>query len=175
MEEVRALAGHAAIAYQVEVDGTPVTVQFTSDATLYIGGHAFRPDVSAIEGLPLYSLLLDGASYEVVIDEKDGTYYALVRGKVHRIKVSDRTARTSPYATSVSPPSEAVIRAPLCGLVVEVPVTVGQAVEANQVITILESMKMENEILSPRSGIVQEVRVQAGSIVHEGDILVKVG
>lgn len=174
MEEIRALVGHTTT-YQVEIDGTPVAVQFTSDATLHIDGHTFHLDVSAIEGLPLYSLLLDNASYEVVIDEKDGTCYALVRGQVHQIRVSDRTMGLSTCAVSAPPASEAVIRAPMYGLVVEVPVSVGQAVEMNQAIVILESMKMLNEIRSSCTGIVREIRAQVGSTVREGDILAVVG
>lgn len=175
MEEVRALVGHPPITYQLEVDGTSITVQLTSDTTVQIDEHTFCSDVSAIEGLPLYSLLLDNASYEVVVDEKDGICYALVRGKVHRIKVSDRATQISPYGTGAPSAGETVIRAPMCGLVVEVPISVGQTVEINQVITILESMKMENEILTPRAGIVRELRAQTGSVVREGDTLAIVG
>ena len=175
MEEIRTLAGHAPVEYQVEIDGTPVSVRVTSDATLEIDGRAFHIDISAIEGLSNYSLLLNNASYEVVIEEKHGTYYALVRGKVHRIKVSDAATTVLPHGANVLPAGEAVMRAPMCGVVVEVPVTVGQAVEMNQIIVILESMKMENEIRCSRAGIVRELRVQAGAMVRESDILAIVG
>jgi len=175
LENTRTLVGGTPITYRVEVDGTPVTVDLMPDGTLHMEGRAFHLDVSEIQGLSLYSLLLDDASYEVVVDEKDGTYYALVRGKVHRVQVSGPAAQAALRAKSAMPAGDAVIRAPLCGLVVEVPVSAGQMVEADQIVLILESMKMENEIRTPRDGKVRDVRVQAGSIVRDGDILLVVG
>jgi biotin carboxyl carrier protein len=67
-----------------------------------------------------------------------------------------------------------MIHAPLSGLVVDIPVLEGQAVDENQIVLILESMKMENEIRTPRAGTVREVKVQAGAVVRDGDVLLTV-
>jgi len=171
LEEIRALVGYGPITCQVQVDGTPVNVEFTSDGTLHIEDHTFHVDVAEVAGSSLYSLLIDDASYEVAIDEEGGTYYALVRGKVLRIKVQGRASATSSCGTDTPSTGEVVVRAPMCGQVIEVAVAVEQSVEMNQGILTLESMKMEIGIRSPRAGIVREVRVKAGNIVREGDIL----
>jgi len=58
------------------------------------------------------------------------------------------------------------------GLVVKVPADVGESVKAGQAVVILEAMKMENQIRSPRAGRVKAVRVTAGQAVEQGQVLV---
>lgn len=174
MEDTRTLDGRRPLTYQVEVDGTPLTVNLMPDGTLTIGDHTYQLDVLEIQGLSLYSLLLDNASYEVVVDEKDDTCYALVKGRVHRIQVSGGKPQVAPRRGGTSPLGKAMIHAPLSGLVVDIPVLEGQAVDENQIVLILESMKMENEIRTPRAGTVREVKVQAGAVVRDGDLLLTV-
>ena len=53
------------------------------------------------------------------------------------------------------------------GLVISLPVTEGQVVEKGQTLLILESMKMQNELRSPRDGKVVRVRVEAGDRVEQ--------
>ena len=165
------MVGRGPIPYYVEVDGKAVTVEVLPDGSLRVDGRVQRLDVFEIQGLSLYSLLLDNVSYEVVVEQEDGAYYTLVRGKVHRVVVRDHV-EPSPIER---PPSVAVgeqrIRAPMCGQVVEVLVAPGQQVEAGQVIVILESMKMENEIRCVGAGVVREVAVQPGAILRERDVM----
>ncbi|MCW2923307.1 MAG: acetyl-CoA carboxylase, biotin carboxylase [Thermoleophilia bacterium] len=66
------------------------------------------------------------------------------------------------------------VAAPIPGNVLQVLVTEGQAVEAGQVVCILEAMKMENEIAAPAAGTVESVRVQVGEAVAAGHVLVSV-
>ncbi|MFW6080485.1 MAG: acetyl/propionyl/methylcrotonyl-CoA carboxylase subunit alpha [Desulfosalsimonas sp.] len=68
--------------------------------------------------------------------------------------------------------SEDVIRCPMPGQVVEVRVKPGERVYRGQEVVILESMKMESGVASPRDGIVEEVKVEEGRAVESGDILV---
>ena len=58
------------------------------------------------------------------------------------------------------------------GRVVRVLVAPGDAVEARQAVVVVEAMKMENELRSPRAGRVKEVAVLAGSSVEAGRVLV---
>jgi biotin carboxyl carrier protein len=61
------------------------------------------------------------------------------------------------------------------GLIVSVPVNEGQAVEKGDVLLILESMKMQNELKSPRAGSVSRVRVKPGDRVEQKETLLSVG
>lgn len=64
------------------------------------------------------------------------------------------------------------VTAPMQGTVVKVLVELGQEVEVGQPVIVLEAMKMENSILSEKSGVVKEIRVQAGVTVGTGDTVV---
>jgi len=66
-----------------------------------------------------------------------------------------------------------VLLAPMHGLVVDVAVKAGQEVEQGQTLVVLESMKMQMQLRSPRTGKVELVNVQAGSQVEKGAILVQ--
>jgi biotin carboxyl carrier protein len=62
-----------------------------------------------------------------------------------------------------------IIKAPLPGRIIEVNVTVGDAVEEGGLICTLEAMKMENPILSPTKGSVTEIAVSQGQFVKTGE------
>ena len=65
------------------------------------------------------------------------------------------------------------IKAGLPGQILSLLVQPGDSVKEGQPIVILESMKMENEILSPKSGIIAQIPVSAGQIVKKGEIIMK--
>jgi biotin carboxyl carrier protein len=58
------------------------------------------------------------------------------------------------------------------GRVVRVLVEKGDAVAAQQGVLVVEAMKMQNEMKSPRDGRIRELRVSAGDTVSAGDVLV---
>jgi biotin carboxyl carrier protein len=60
------------------------------------------------------------------------------------------------------------------GLVVTIPVAEGQEVKKGQVLLILESMKMQNELKSPRSGMIGRIRVKAGETVEQKQTLLNI-
>ena len=64
------------------------------------------------------------------------------------------------------------VRAPLPALVVRVLVAEGAEVAAGQPLLVLEAMKMEQQVVAPRSGRIQEVRVRAGDTPGAGEVLV---
>jgi acetyl-CoA/propionyl-CoA carboxylase biotin carboxyl carrier protein len=64
------------------------------------------------------------------------------------------------------------VAVPMQGTIVKVLVAVGDEVEAGQAVTVLEAMKMENNITAEASGTVAEVRVKPGDAVGAGDVVV---
>jgi len=60
------------------------------------------------------------------------------------------------------------------GKVIRVLVNEGDSVQANEGILVMEAMKMQNEIKSPKNGIVKKVGVTAGICVNSGDLLAEV-
>jgi len=63
------------------------------------------------------------------------------------------------------------LRAPLQAHIVELKVSPGQFVQADELLLVLEAMKMEHEVRSPGSGRVQELYCAAGDTVQPGDVL----
>ncbi len=57
------------------------------------------------------------------------------------------------------------------GNILDVRVSAGQAVKKGDVLLILEAMKMENEILAARDGVVASVAVTKGATVNSGDVM----
>jgi biotin carboxyl carrier protein len=66
------------------------------------------------------------------------------------------------------------IAAPMPGKVVRVLVKVGDAVEEGQGVVVVEAMKMQNEMKSPKAGTVAEVRTRADATVSAGEVLIVV-
>ena len=66
------------------------------------------------------------------------------------------------------------IKAPLPGTVSDIKVAIGQTIETNQVVIILEAMKMESEIYSEHSGIVKNILITKGQNVHDGQVMIEI-
>jgi glutaconyl-CoA/methylmalonyl-CoA decarboxylase subunit gamma len=64
-----------------------------------------------------------------------------------------------------------VMKAPMPGTILNILAEAGQAVKKNQVVMVLEAMKMENEIVSPRDGVIAGFHATKGSSVNAGDLL----
>ena len=125
----------------------------------------------------LYSLLLDGASFEILIEETQQSYDVTLRGEQFRVQVEDeRTRRLNAGRQGPAlPQGDLTVRAPIPGLVVQVLVQDGDEIIEDQPLMILEAMKMENEIRAMRSGIVRKVEVSAGQSVEQDAVLMVIG
>jgi methylmalonyl-CoA carboxyltransferase small subunit len=69
--------------------------------------------------------------------------------------------------------ADGVCRSPVTGLVIRVPVEVGQAVDAGQLLIVLEAMKMETHVTAPRAGTVRTVHVTPGNSVKVNQVVVE--
>ncbi len=67
------------------------------------------------------------------------------------------------------------IRAEMVANVLSVEVAVGDTVAAGDSVLLLESMKMEIPVIVETGGVVREVKVSAGDVVQEGDLLIELG
>ena len=130
------------------------------------------PDPTApdVEPTPLddaraFDVEVDGKRFMVRVAEMDSQS---VKGGLTRPALARRQARRS--ATTVA--AGETVKTPMGGTVTTVNVEVGTAVEAGQVLVIVEAMKMENEIVSPRAGVIAEVLKAPGMAVQAGETLV---
>ncbi len=67
----------------------------------------------------------------------------------------------------------AEIKAPMPGLILDIAVKVGQEVQENDSLLVLEAMKMENNITSPRNGIIKSININKGDAVDKGTLLIE--
>ncbi|TXD84724.1 acetyl-CoA carboxylase biotin carboxyl carrier protein subunit [Subsaximicrobium wynnwilliamsii] len=65
------------------------------------------------------------------------------------------------------------IKAPMPGLILDIPIKVGQEVEENDTLLILEAMKMENVLSSPRAGVIKSISVKKGDAVDKNALLLE--
>jgi biotin carboxyl carrier protein len=137
----------------VRIDGRPVEV----DARLSASGG---------------SLLLDGVSYVVDLDDARGGTQAVVDGQAFRVQIEGDGVRRRGAPAQGSPGGGQRLVAPMPGKVAAVLVEVGQVVERGAGLVVLEAMKMENEFQATARGTVREIHVEAGQAVNAGDLLV---
>jgi biotin carboxyl carrier protein len=119
----------------------------------------------------VYSVLLDGASYEIRIQPSPEGLTASVAGRRFAVEVRNpRDASRSSRAAIGS--GRQNVTAPMPGKVVRVLVDAGDLVETAQGLVVVEAMKMQNELKATRPGRVMEIRAREGETVGAGDTLV---
>ena len=155
---------------EITLDGQNLHIDWRQLAPLAVAAHGGR-----------YSLLIDGKSYEVYAREiakpdSDGSWYEIVvAGQRFEVHVEDeREKALAGSIKSAHEAGEAIVRAPMPGLVLGIPFEPGARVERGQTVAILEAMKMENDLASPIAGTIKEVKVVKGQTVNQGDALVVV-
>jgi pyruvate carboxylase subunit B len=140
--------------YLVTLDGQPVDV-----------------DVKVISANAL-SLLLGERSVQAYVADGKGKKHVAITGEEYLL--DEVTPGEKRFAKGAIPGAEEGISTPMPGKVVKVLVSVGEEVRAHQSLLIVEAMKMENEISTPKEGVVKEIFVKPGDLVNPGDPLVHV-
>lgn len=158
--------------YRIVVEGRTFDVEVDPSGQVWVNNRALSVDLEGIDGLPLYSLLVDNRSYEAHVEaEEDGECRVVVSGRSLRASLQG-VQRHSPSTAPrhrVDGPTE--ISAPLPGWLVEVRVSEGELVGEGDVVAVLESMKMHLELRTPQAGVVRALRVSAGREVAQGEVL----
>jgi biotin carboxyl carrier protein len=118
----------------------------------------------------VYSVLLDGASYEIRVVESLQALSADVGGLRFVVEVRDPRDTSRGSRASIGSGRQN-IAAPMPGKVVRVLVNVGDSVDVGQGLVVVEAMKMQNEMKASRPGRVIEVHASVGETVGAGDTL----
>ncbi len=162
--------------YITTVEGKQFLVEIIDEKHVSVDGKVYEVDFESVAGQPVYSLIVDGKSHEGYAARGDDDWQVLLHGRLFPITVEDEREKRlrSAAGGGVAETGEFHLRAPMPGLVVAVPVEEGQAVKRGQVLVILESMKMQNELKSPRDGTIGRLRVKAGDTVEQKQTLLSV-
>ena len=121
-------------------------------------------------------ITVDGKVYEVEVEaaEQESAQPSYL-APVAQTRVPAAAVVAPPVRPSATPVADEskVCRSPISGVVVRVSTQVGQAIQINDALLLLEAMKMETAITSPIAGKVAKVNVNVGDAVQAGQILVE--
>jgi pyruvate carboxylase subunit B len=114
-----------------------------------------------------------GAAYTVEVDGERFEVKVLPTGAVALSGGGPAGGAPTPGAPAASGGASAAnaLKAPMQGLLLKIPVAVGDTVKLGQTVAVLEAMKMQNDIGATRAGTVREIYVSEGSGVSAGQAL----
>jgi biotin carboxyl carrier protein len=159
------------VTFELEAGGTTRHIE-RRGAQLFLNGRPVAVD--AVRAGHAWSILVGRRSYEMFLVERGpGELIVHVNGRAVTVRgglqrFGSRGARTGGDETLG--PRRVV--APMPGRIARVLVTVGDSVTARQGLVVVEAMKMENELRSPRAGIVTEIRATEGALVEANAVLI---
>jgi biotin carboxyl carrier protein len=159
--------------YITTMNGKKFEVEIRNDNTVWVNGKQRTVDFLSL-GPTLFSIIMDNAQQEVVVENREDAVEVLLKGRLYSGTVLDERAQLmrSRRGGDAAESGEVTVRAPMPGLIVAVLVSEGEQVKAGQTLVILESMKMQNELKAPRAGTVQRVSIQSGTTVEQRKVLV---
>lgn len=109
--------------------------------------------------MKIYKVKVNGKEYEVILEE------------VNEVKSEDKV--TTKVEDKVTSSTSKSVNAPIGGKVLDVKVSVGDKVNKGDLVCVIEAMKMENEVLSPCSGIVKKINISKGAqVANKEEIIV---
>ena len=151
----------------IELDGKISEVklprlEFNKNTSIYINGIRHRIKLEKNSGSLTYNIEINEDKFILQLKSK-------------RLRVSEKSSLKAPPQSYKKEKSlvkqQGAVTSLMPGRVVLLKVNVGDLVEVGDPLCILEAMKMENEIVAPRSGSITQVNVTQGSIVNAGDIM----
>lgn len=169
--------------WTVLIDKAPhgVDLSYDEDEALLLaftgGGHARLTEIDWRPGLPQFRAELDGEAFTAEVARvADGFVIrhraAKARVRVLRPRLAELYARLPEKQAA---DTSRLIQSPMPGLVVAIPVVVGQEVKTGETVAIIEAMKMQNILKAERDGVVKAVSARAGDPVAADDVLVEFG
>lgn len=157
------------MAYEVALGGDPGTAvgvtRTERDATVWIGGRPHRCALTG--GAGAVTVTVDARAERVWIAVERDTVHVHAFGRAFRLSVTDPVERALAAADEAD-----VATAPMPGTVVAVAVEAGDEVHVGQPLVVIESMKMQSEIVASRDGTVERVLLAVGETFDRGAALV---
>jgi len=127
-----------------------------------------------------YKITLNGKSYEIEVEAlKEGEAKAAASSAKAPVSAapSVKAAPATPAAKASAAPvsgGAGSVSAPMPGTILRVNKAAGDAVKAGEAVVVLEAMKMENDISSPKDGVIKAIAVNKGDTVASGQFLFEV-
>jgi biotin carboxyl carrier protein len=153
---------------ELDIEALPTAGAFQ----IRIGEQEFEADLRQV-GPSSFSIIVGTRAFDFEVVREGEEMVVSSRAGVTRLALEDAARRMMRSARKSKQVSGRVeMRAMMPGRVVSVLVQAGDQVEENQGVVVVEAMKMENELKSPKAGKVIEVKAVAGQTVEKGELLV---
>ena len=159
--------------YEITVDGKPHRLELEKTEGKWecrLDGREIQVD-AVVTRRDVLSLLIDGHSYEVKRERTPTDLHLWVGSTRYGVELRDPRSLQSRRSMAGDEKGPKKLVAPMPGRIVRVLVEEKSDVEAGQGIVVVEAMKMQNEIKSPKMGTVQNILAAAGAAVNAGDVL----
>jgi biotin carboxyl carrier protein len=165
-----------AMKYVTTIDGREYNVDILDEHKVSIDGVIYQVDFIPVGDQPVYSLVVDGKSFDAHVYPSEDAWQVLFHGSLFTAYVEDEREKRlrAALAGKVAEHADFHLKAPMPGMIVSIPVHEGQLIQKGDVLVVLESMKMQNELRSPRDGKVVRVRVEAGDRVEQKETMLSV-
>jgi biotin carboxyl carrier protein len=123
------------------------------------------------------SIIKNNKSYQAEIVkfiEEDKIVTVKVNGQVIDVQLKDKFDEllSKMGLEGLSAKKLKDFKAPMPGLVLDLPISIGQEVKKGDILMVLEAMKMENMLKSPGDGVISKVLVNKGQAVEKGQVLI---
>ena len=125
-----------------------------------------------------FRIKINEKEYMVEMEEFGAPAVAVVPAQATPVQAAPVAAPAAPIAAPVAPAPVVgsgegdPITAPMPGKILDIKVNVGDVVTENQVLAVLEAMKLENEIVAPRAGTITAVIATKGAPIDVGQTIV---
>jgi biotin carboxyl carrier protein len=158
--------------YDVNIEGKNYRLELNRVDSRWecrLDGHAVEID-AILTRRDVLSIILGGQAYEIKRERTANDLHLWVGSVRYAVQLRDpRSLRSRASADDGKGPRK--LLAPMPGKVVRVLVEEESEVEAGQGVVVVEAMKMQNEIKSPKKGVVRKLIAAAGANVNAGDVL----
>ncbi|HEX5235579.1 MAG TPA: biotin/lipoyl-containing protein [Silvibacterium sp.] len=156
---------------EIEIAGNVRAVEYkAAESAVTLDGEIIAIEAKLLRSGVL-SLIIDGQAWRAVLEEDANEPAVYVAGTRIPYRIDDPRSLKARRGQGTGAAGPKTIKASMPGRVVRVLAQKGDAVEAHQGVVVIEAMKMQNELKSPKAGIVAELRVSPGDAVSAGDVL----
>jgi biotin carboxyl carrier protein len=165
------------VKYFVTVNGRPHEVEVTErlgELIVSVDGKLLDLAYEEVDALGQVALSCEGRSFGMSIAGDEHAVSATIAGHLYAVEIEDEREQAAHAAERAAGGGGGVIKSVMPGVVVDILVAPGDAVEEGQSLLILEAMKMQNEIEATATGVVTAVHVAKGEAVDGGGKLVTI-
>ncbi len=159
--------------YEVIIDGKSHRVELTRAGEGWkcrLDGREIAMD-AVLTRPDVLSILVDGKSYEIKRERTPSDTHMVVGSTRYTAEVRDPRSLRNRRAHAGFGEGPQKLVAPMPGKIVRVLVPEKSPVAAGQGVLVIEAMKMQNELKSPKQGVVQQILAREGAAVGAGEVL----